>query len=540
MAIVREGTGAAPNFLLFITDQHRADHLGLYGNEVVRTPNLDALGARSWVADHFFVASPVCMPNRASLMTGRMPSANGVRANGIPLSKRATTFVELLRAGGYRTGLVGKAHLENMTGKPPLWPAAGERRARDAWSPEPGRYDDEWGPRWQTAEEVEVQLPFYGFEHVDFAIDHGDTAGGHYRQWLEREHPEVAAQTGQSHAQPTDYVLAQSKQAWRTRVPETLSTTSWIADRAIDLLQRWAKPGQAKEANDAGKPFFIQCSFPDPHHPFTPPGRYWDMYAPGDMRLPTSFGHTGPLPPHVAWLHAQRDAGRAVKHTPAVFACDEREAREALALNYGSITHIDDAIGRVLQALEHQGLADNTVVVFTSDHGDFLGDHQLLFKGPLHYNGIVQVPFVWHDPARPRAARGQALCSTIDLAPTFLARAGIEPFHGIQGHSLLPLIEGSAVMPLREAVLIEEETQRTMFGFADRIRVRTLRSPTWRLSLYDGADWGELYDLVSDPDECDNLWFEPSKAPYRAALTEALARQMLAHADASPYPGASA
>src|SRR6478609_10320684 len=118
----RQGDLMQPNFLLFITDQQRADHVCSYGNAMLRTPALDALAAQGWSADRFYVGSPICMPNRATMMTGRMPSVHGVRHNGIPLSQRATTFVERLRGAGYATALIGKSHLQNMTGKGPLWP----------------------------------------------------------------------------------------------------------------------------------------------------------------------------------------------------------------------------------------------------------------------------------------------------------------------------------------------------------------------------------------------------------------------------------
>ncbi len=519
-----------PNFLFIITDQHRADHVGAYGNREVKTPNLDRLAQRAWLAERSYVATPICMPNRASLLTGRMPSVHGVRANGTPLSRRATTFVQLLAEAGYDTALVGKSHLQNMTGKPPLWPRPEERLARQAWPPEPGHYDDEWAPRWRDDPTADVRVPFYGFEHVDLVIDHGDTAGGHYRRWLEREHPDVAAVTGPDHALPSDYALTQCQQAWRTRVPEALSTTRWIADRTIDRLRHWARGDQ---------PFFVQCSFPDPHHPFNPPGKYWDMYDPAGVSLPASFTANDQPPPHVRWLHEQRDAGKAVKHTPALFACTEQEAREAIALNYGSITHIDDAIGSVLAALDELGLRDNTVVVFTSDHGDFFGDHQLLLKGPVHYNGILQTPLIWADPQHDGARRDPGLCSSIDIAPTVLERAGVAPFHGIQGRSLLPAILEGTPMD-RDALVIEEEGQRVMFGFDQRVRMRTLRTPEWRMSLYHGVPWGELYRLADDPDECHNRWDDPACAAVRADLLNQLAQEMIGLTDDTPYPSALA
>ncbi|MBL0422967.1 sulfatase-like hydrolase/transferase [Ramlibacter sp. AW1] len=518
-----------PNFLLFITDQQRADHLGAYGNPVVRTPHLDRLAAGGWQADRCHVASPICMPNRGSLMTGRMPSVHGARHNGIPLPLDARTFVERLREEGWRTALVGKSHLQNITGFPAQYPRAdapptrGEARRQPA-----GRYDQEREPSWDGDPAFELDLPFYGFESVDLVINHGDTAGGHYRRWLQREHPGVAAVVGPEHAIPTpEFELSRCRQAWRTRVPEELSTTSFVAMRTRERLSRFAAGGQ---------PFFVQCSFPDPHHPFTPPGRFWDMYRPEDMTLPPSFhmARSGPMP-HLDWMHAERDQGKAVKHSPAMFAANEREVREALALNYGSIAHIDEAIGSVLRHLESLGLEQDTVVIFTSDHGDYFGDHQLLWKGPLHYQGLTRVPLIWHDPDAALAGRSSQLCSTIDLAPTILARAGCTPYNGIQGRSLL-----DRQAPPRQALLIEEEGQRVMFGFPGRTRMRTLQTERHRLSIYAGAEWGELYDLHDDPHESRNLWDDAGHATLRHELLHQLSRLMIEAADESPSPTALA
>ena len=519
-----------PNFLLFVTDQQRADHIGAYGNAVVRTPALDSLAARGWLAERCYVASPICMPNRASLLTGRLPSVHGARHNGIPLSLSQVTFVERLREAGYRTALLGKAHFQNISGHPPAQPAAALRTEGEATRPTSGRYDQEWGPSWEADPTFDVDLPFYGFEQVRLVINHGDTAGGHYRRWLQIEQPEVAAVVGSEHAIPApEYELTRIGQAWRTRVPEELSTTSYVAHQTCAQLESLAREAA---------PFFIQCSFPDPHHPFTPPGRYWGLYRPEDVELPASYTshHSGPVP-HLQWLWQQRDQGRALKNTPAVFAATQREAREAIALNYGSITHVDNAIGRVLQKLDELDLRSNTVILFTSDHGDYLGDHQLLWKGPLHYQGVTRVPLIWADPESPGARRCAALCSTLDIAPTVLARAGLKPFHGIQGVSLLPLIREDGV-PQRDAVLIEEEGQRIMFGFSGRTRMRTLQTQRHRLSVYEGAEWGELYDLTEDPQECVNLWDEPAARDLRHALLHRLTQLMIGCADESPAPTA--
>ncbi len=525
-----------PNFILIITDQQRADHLGAYGNPVVRTPNIDALAGSGFLAERCYVASPACMPNRSSLLTGRLPSVHRARHNGIPLPLAETTFVERLRESGYRTALVGKSHLQNMSGLPAVWPRPGDpKTAGEARRPEHGRFDQEWGPAWKSDPAFEMSLPFYGFEQVRLVIDHGDTAGGHYRRWLEREHPEVAALTGPAHAIPApDYQLTRFRQAWRSRVPEELSTTSYIGNQTCAMLQEYA---------GSGEPFFIQCSFPDPHHPFTPPGRFWDMYHPEDMELPRSFhSETSGPAPHLTWMHAQREAGKAVKHTPAMFAATERETREALALNYGSIAHIDDTVGRILAQLRALGLDRDTVVLFTSDHGDFFGDHQLLWKGPLHYQGLIRVPLIWSDPQRSGihdAIRSEQLCSTIDIAPTILQRAGCLPYNGIQGLSLLPAIERDAALG-RDEILLEEENQRILFDFPYRTRMRTLQTGRYRLSVYEGVEWGELYDLHDDPDESRNLWEAPEAAALRSELLHRMAKAMIQYADPSPNPTALA
>jgi arylsulfatase A-like enzyme len=289
-------------------------------------------------------------------------------------------------------------------------------------------------------------------------------------------------------------------------------------------------------------PFFLQCSFPDPHHPFTPPGTYWDMFQPGDVSLPPSFDAelTDPPPP-IAYLREQRRDHAAFRPGHGSFACSEQEAREAIALNHGSLANIDDGIGRVLAQLQALGLADNTVVMFTSDHGDLLGDRGLMFKGGLHYPALTRVPFIWRDPAAAAStgASTPALTQTIDIAPTVLARAGLAPANGMQGQSLLSLVDGSATQ-VRERLLIEEESQRRDFGMDRRVRLRTLRDHQHRLTLYDGQDWGELYDLTQDPLELRNLWFDAGSVPLRQGLAEQLARAMLSAADGSPYPDAMA
>jgi arylsulfatase A-like enzyme len=215
-------------------------------------------------------------------------------------------------------------------------------------------------------------------------------------------------------------------------------------------------------------------------------------------------------------------------------AVSAREAQEARALTAGMIACIDDAIGGVLKALEHSGRAGNTVVIFTSDHGDHLGDHRLMLKGAEQYQQIVRVPFIWSDPAvTARVARTDALASTMDIAATVLERAKVEPASGMQGKSLLPALDGKA---MRESVFIQYDHQASSAGTDVPARVHTLIDRRYRISVFHDTGWGELYDLLEDPGEFANLWDDPAHAKTRAVMTEKLLLAEIEHVDRVPLP----
>ena len=517
-----------PNFLFIITDQHRADHLGCYGNKVVRTPNIDSLAAAGLRAERFHVANPVCSPNRASIVTGRMPSQHRVRHNGIELDMTETTFIDQLRLAGYRTTLVGKSHLQCIHNHPAQYPLPAERLPREARRGDGGPHGQEMENLWEENPQHDLVYPYYGFERADLSIMHSDSQFGHWRRWIRAQIPDADRLIGPENAIPTPEIeLAKLGQAWRTRVPEELYPTSWITDRTI---------AEMRESKRQGKPFFIQCSYPDPHHPYSPPGKYWGMYSPDDVELPHSYRaqHLN-TPAHLLNARATRDAGKAVKTGQAPFACSEREAREAISLNYCAISTIDDGVGRLLAELESSGLAKDTVVIFTTDHGDFMGDHQMLLKGPMHYQGLIRIPFIWRDTAATGGKTTGALLQSIDIAPTVLARAGVPAFNGMQGKSMLPVID-DPTQSVRDAVLVEDDRQRLYFNFQTRVRLRTLVTDSHRLSMYDETAWGELYDLRNDPHELVNLWDDSGARAIRTELTERLARELIATADTSPYP----
>jgi arylsulfatase A-like enzyme len=529
-----------PNFLFIITDQHRADFLGCYGHNVVRTPNIDSLAAKGTAFDRFYVASPVCMPNRASLMTGRMPSAHGVRCNGIPLSRDAVTFVDLLRDAGYATALVGKSHLQNFTGSPPMIKPAAVPAGYHAPSEElrqairngfsdPAYSQEE--PDFWTQSNPRISTPFYGYDHVELVTGHGDAVGGDYVRWLRERAPNADQLLGPANSLPHDYVCPQ---AYRTAVPAELYSTAFIGERAAAYLQDHAQ-------TQADRPFFLTVSFPDPHHPFNPPGRYWDMYDPDQFPVPEAYTRNDwTPPPHVKAALDQRERGEADLKGMRTIGVSAREAQEARALTAGMITCIDDAVGGILRTLEASGLQEDTVVIFTTDHGDHLGDHRLLLKGPEQYQSIVRVPLIWSDPElSARAKRSNALASTIDISATVLDRALVAPYAGLQGNSLIPCLRGETAEH-RNAILIQYEHQAPVAGTSSLPRIHSLIDGQWRLSVFQNMSWGELYDLENDPAEFENLWDSPSHANVRARLTERMLRAEVESIDQVPLPTARA
>ena len=200
------------------------------------------------------------------------------------------------------------------------------------------------------------------------------------------------------------------------------------------------------------------------------------------------------------------------------------------------IAMIDDAVGTVLDTLDHLGLSDNTILMFTSDHADLLGDHGMVLKGPFHYQGLIRVPFLWSDPhARPTSATCDRVGGTVDMGPTILDRAGIEPFNGIQGRSMLPLMSHTEV-DWRRGIIVEEEQHHGVLGFNEPMRLNSLITDRHRMTLYHGLEWGELYDLEEDPYECTNLWDSHNARELRRELMEIMAYERMALVDRSPFP----
>ncbi|MDB4855241.1 sulfatase-like hydrolase/transferase [Planktomarina temperata] len=510
-----------PNFLFIITDQQRADWLGCYGHPVLKTPNIDSIAARGTVFENFHVASPVCMPNRASLLTGRYPSLHGLRYNGCTLPTNTNTFVNVLADAGYHTAAIGKSHLQPFTAMAPMGKTAEEiGEMPEAWQVERVKDYEEEPANYQGATRYDIKLPYYGYQHVDMVTSHGDQCGGHYGQWFKENAPDWKALHDPENQLAHDYSCPQ---AYRTPIPEDLYPTAYIRDRAIDYITSCA---------DENAPFFTFVSFPDPHHPFNPPGKYWDMYNPNDFEVSLPYdAHKNPTPP-MQWLHKnwKGDGGQTTPQTAMML--DDQQIKEAMALTAGMMAFIDDAVGDIIAALEASGQLDNTVICYNADHGDYMGDYNMLLKGALPFRSITRVPFIWSDPDARRQTRSDALCSTVDLAATILDRAGLKPFNGNQGQSFLPAIK--AQDGLRHEALIEYNDGGKRLGFEEPARVRSLVTAEWRLTIYRDQDWGELYDLKADPNETDNLWDTADHQDTRAHLTNRLAHHLIAQMDESP------
>ena len=253
-------------------------------------------------------------------------------------------------------------------------------------------------------------------------------AAVHYGQWFRQNASDWRDLHDPANELPHRYICPQ---AYRTPVPEALYPTAYVKDQAIDYL---------KSRTHDEQPFFAFVSFPDPHHPFNPPGRYWDLYQPDDFSLPLPYeAHRNPTPPmrfvHDAW----KSNAEQVSPQTATMAT-ERQLQEAMALSAGMIGMIDDAVGELVATLRETGLYDDTVICFTSDHGDYLGDFNLLLKGAMPFRSITQVPMIWSDPADRTARTTEALAATIDLPATILERVSVPPYFGMQARSFLPVL----------------------------------------------------------------------------------------------------
>ena len=482
-----------PNIVVFCTDQQRADSLGCYGNPDARTPNIDEIASRGMCFDNHLTPNQICSPSRGTMITGRYPRHHGMTTNGRTMHEGLATLPGLLSRAGYHTRAIGKLHLQPIMADAAL------------------RYPESV-PFWKAGLGDRWHGPYFGYDTVDFLIGESllATEGGHYAKWLRSHHPEVVALYRPESA--LERPPADLGEAWTSAVPDALHYNTWIADRAVEFIER-AEP-----------PFMLFVSTPDPHHPFSPPRPWAELFdragipppraVPGELeRMPDYVRtHLGP-----DWIDNDavpvEQGGMTV--TDAISAAS---LARAVALTRGMEAQIDHQFGRVLAKLDAMGVSDETVVVFTSDHGEFLGNHGLLHKGPPPYRDLCRVSFVISGPDIPRGERTAAPSSHLDVAPTLLELAGIDARGiGEDGESLVPVFEGGR-LARRERFL----------EFHPRIDARvynhSIVTDGWRLTLYPKGErgWGELFDLEGDPGEHENLFDDPARVSVRDRLAERL------------------
>jgi arylsulfatase A-like enzyme len=463
----------APKNVLFLwTDQQRPDTIGAYGNPAIRTPHLDRLAASGALFAHAYCAQPICSPSRASVLTGVYPHTHGVIENNVPLPPTPLTLAELLRPAGYVCGYVGKWHLGREH--------AAQRGFEDFWSS-----TEDYG---------------HGYAAGDPSAQSLST----YQQWLMR-----------AGAIPPERVTPLSRPE-AAALPEAFGKPAFQAAECVRFLE-----------THRDRPFLLMCNFLEPHPPVTGPRD--GAYAPEDMVLPPSWyremDETVPLR-----YRQQRDVERNDAHYRWLRRNDEWGWKELKARYWGLCTQVDHYAGVILDRLEALGLAERTIVVYSSDHGDMMGEHRLLNKA-VQYEGAVRVPLIVRVPGHaPR--RVTTPVSQVSLVPTLIEALGGEAPRHVQARSLLPLLAGDGAGD--EDLVIEwngspgrlpvpAETQASVAG-DPRPRpfdARTIRRGRWKLNVYLSGEH-ELYDLQDDPGELHNLAHDAALRPVIETLCDRL------------------
>jgi arylsulfatase A-like enzyme len=474
-----------PNILLITTDQHHYQAMGRK-NPLLQTPNLDRLADAGVTVDRAYCPNPTCSPTRSSILTGQYPSSHGCWAIGTKLDEDKPTVSALLGEHGYRTSLIGKAHFQPLA----------SRDGQTSLECMPTLRDLDF---WR-----DFHGPYYGFDHIELARNHADEhwAGQHYAIWLE----EQGLTDWRDYFQNADHTNGR-RYSWD--LPEELHYSTWTAERTMAAID---------DSTVDGGPFFCWSSFQDPHPPYLVSEPWASMYDPADVvPPPAEAGELARMHPWFAQTQAERPDFSPWKESPfpthgfgrQVRA--EADLRRDIAVYYGMISFIDQQVGRILDHLDAKGLTENTLVVFTTDHGHFLGQHGLTAKGPFHYEDLLRIPFLARLPGRiPAGSRTESLTSLIDLAPTFLGLAGADVPFGMQGVDQLASWSGGE--PARDHLLVEDRFQPTA------VNVRSFVEERYKLTVYRGTEHYELFDLIDDPDELENLAGDPKHDQLGAEL----------------------
>ena len=490
----------AKNILFIMCDQLRFDYLGCYGHPKLKTPNIDALAARGVRFTKAYVQSTICGPSRMCAYTGRYMRSHGSTQNGVPLRVGEPTLGDHLKGLGVRNVLVGKTHMvADRAGMDRLGidqdsiigvhvsQCGFEPYERDDGLHPDGTYDP--SPRYD-----------------DYLREQGFAADNPWEHWAN-------SGEGADGELLNGWLLSHANKP--ARVPEEHSETPYMTRRAIDFM---------RAAKADGRPWCLHLSYIKPHWPYIVPAPYHDMFNGDDVAAAI-----------------RSDEERAEPHAIYKAFMDERFSKafsrdgvrgRVIPAYMGLIKQIDDQLGGLFSFMQVQGLMDNTMIVFTSDHGDYLGDHWLGEKYLFH-DVSSRVPLIICDPsAQADSTRGttsDALVEMIDLAPTFLDYCGGAPKpHILEGRSLLPLLHGRAPLEWRKFAISEYDYSMDLARINLNVPIAEARlymvtDGRWKYIHADGFR-PMLYDLMNDPGELTDCGADPACAKVCAALYEHLAK----------------
>lgn len=462
------------NILFLMTDQHRVDSLGAYGNTAAETPALDALAASGTRFDRWFTPTAICTPARASLLTGQAPFRHKLLANHErnvgyieDLPAEQFSFSSALREEGYNCGLLGK------------WHAGTKRTAAD-----------------------------FGFDGPHFdgwhnAIDHEDYLAYLEERGLPPYEISDRIRGVLPNGGPGNLLAA------RLHQPVEATFEYYLATRTIEMLERYAD-----DYRSGRRPFFLALHFFGPHLPYIVPSEYFDRFDPEQIELPVSMLETFAGKPPVQ------------RNYSAHWAFDSltvEQSRKLIAVSWGYITLIDEQIARVLDALEGLGLVDDTAVFFTCDHGEFTGSHRLHDKGPAMYEDIYRTPGIVRIPGAPAGQVRDEFVSLLDCTATILELAGVDPAPATDSRSLVPLVAGESPEWADDIVC---EFHGHQFPYPQRM----LRNERYKL-VVNPESVNELYDLELDPNELQNVYELPEYGAIRQRMLERLYRLLQERGD---------
>ena len=485
-----------PNLLVITADQQRGDCFGFEGRKV-KTPHLDLMARQGTVFGACITPNLVCQPSRASILTGQLPRTHGVADNGLDLPDAVgeAGMAGSLAASGYRTGFIGKAHFCTSH----TFEATGKPECRHSMH----LYDDSW------------HGPYMGFEYVELVVEGHNQwppmrppEGQHYEAWYYGDG--LGDWKNELYSKNVGPDCEGAPQTWHSGLPPVWHNSSWVADRTIGYLNR-----------DDDAPFCLWASFPDPHHPFDAPVPWSLLHDPAEVDLPTH--RTLDLEKRPWWHRAslegkpkiREDLAKIREEYSRIEALSDDQLREVIANYYGMISLVDHNVGRIMAELDRLGLAENTLVIYATDHGDWLGDHGLILKGPMPYEGLLRVGCIARGPGVPAGKRVDEPVSTLDIPATFLDYAGASPLHDMHSQSLRPLMEGGATRPF---AFSEWDLNASRCGV--ELKLRTVRTRTHKLTIEAVSGAGELYDLEADPGEMTNRFDDPAMHNVQRELTE--------------------